>query len=173
MGKVIKFDKYTNDINRERGKEMDIMLAKIILFFLVEGRTSIYKTKLNKLLFYTQFLFAKEFGCNLLERNFIKDYYGPVLENLDTELHALEKEGLLRVENTGYGTQIHPKVKFKDSAYTEEERRVLEKVLVEFKDCSATRISDISHQESLWKNTQMKHTIPLNRAEELSLNLGE
>ena len=54
MGKVIYIEKFNNN----GGKKMNLKtFAKLVLFFANNTKTRLYKTKLNKLLFYTQFLF--------------------------------------------------------------------------------------------------------------------
>ncbi len=166
MGKVISFN--NNRIGRGKQK-MDnrVRLAKYVLFFANNMNSNLYKTKLNKLLFYTQFLFYKRYGEALLENDFIKDYYGPVLGELDSYIEEFSEAKLIATKRTMYGTVIAPKVKLNAESYTERELAVLNEVCDYFDSYSSTRISDYSHREPLWKETELKDVIPIGEAYKL------
>ena len=147
--------------------KLNIGLAKAVLYLLVESHEPIYKTKLNKLLFYAQFLYAKKYNLNLIGKRFIKDYYGPAIEDLDQELIILRQNNFIKIEHTNYGTIIYPLVKFRDDNYTYEERDVLQQVADKFRYYSAAAISERSHTEPLWINREYKQEIPLEEADRL------
>ena len=147
--------------------KVNIRLAKAIVLILIEGHEPVYKTKLNKLLFYAQFLYAKKYKEDLLGKSFIKDYYGPAIDDLDYELKVLEGQGIISLNNNGYGTLIYPRVKFKSENYTPQEREVLQMVAKKFKGVNVNEIIEISHKEPLWIDTPLKQVISLDKAEEL------
>lgn len=165
MGKLIELK--TSENTRKEVIKVNIKLAKAILFLLVEGNEPIYKTKLNKLLFYAQFLYAKRYGGNLIGKEFIKDFYGPAIEDLDYELKMLCRQNLIELNNNGYGTIIYPKARFKDENYTCREREVLQTVIERFRGFTASDITEQSHTEPLWIDGEMKQVIPLNQANKL------
>ncbi|MFR0781265.1 MAG: Panacea domain-containing protein [Zhenhengia sp.] len=166
MGKLIDFGKSQN--LRKGEMKMNVRLAKAILFLLVGEGQPVYKTKLNKLLFYAQFLYAQKKYGDLIEKKFIKDYYGPVIADIDHELSILQQYGLIDMDNNGYGTLIYPLVKFKDDNYTCQEREVLQAVVERFRGISASCISERSHGEQLWIERQLKQEIPLEEAYKLT-----
>lgn len=167
MGLVINFAKSQKFIRREESK-LNVQLAKAILFLLVGEGRPVYKTKLNKLLFYAQFLYAQRNYGNLIGKSFIKDHYGPVIQDLDSELEILRNHGLINMNTNGYGTLIYPLVRFRDDNYSIQEREVLQMVVERFRGVSASDISERSHHEVLWKEREMKQEIPLSEAYKLS-----
>jgi uncharacterized phage-associated protein len=150
-----------------RKKRNLIQLAKIIIYFCDHASEKLYKTKLQKLLFYTQFLYYKTFSKRLLDDNFIRDYYGPVMDNLDEHLELLESVSYIKTEDTGYGTVINAKIRIRENEYTPEEIIIMRKVHARFDKFTAKQISDYSHNETLWKDTSFKEVISIERAYEL------
>lgn len=162
MSSIISISKY-------KGKNINIKeLAKVIVYFANNTRKTLYKTKANKLLFYTQFLFYKEYKKDLLGMTFICDYYGPTINELDDYLCILESKKIISINQNGYGKYINAKINLKKSAYTEKELYVLQKVATKFKNYSSSEISEYSHKEKLWKDALLKEVIPLEKAQELS-----
>ncbi|WP_297133147.1 Panacea domain-containing protein [Terrisporobacter sp.] len=142
--------------------------AKLVLFFANNTKTRLYKTKLNKLLFYTQFLFYKKYEQDLLNTDFVCDYFGPVIEDIDSYLENIEEKGLIKIESTTYGKYINPVYKLSEDAYSQEELFVLNKVAEQFSDFSSSEISKYSHDEILWIDTDLKNIIPLKDAYKLN-----
>ncbi|QEK12692.1 DUF4065 domain-containing protein [Crassaminicella thermophila] len=170
MSKVI----YLNEHNRQQKEPIrnvrlrdQVNLVKCILYFAQRTTQRLYKTKLNKLLFYAQFLYYKKYGDILLNYKFIKDYHGPVIENLDDHLDFFAEAKLIKLKSTNYGTVILPGIKLKNSAYEEKEKEILKKVLDKFDMYTAAEISDYSHKEDLWLYTELKEEIDIERAIEL------
>jgi hypothetical protein len=52
--------------------------------------------------------------------------------------------------------------------YTDEEKEVLKRVLKKFDKFTATEISIYSHNEKLWKHSEIKCKIDIERASELN-----
>lgn len=148
-------------------KKDALRFIKIVLFFANNSSQKLYKTKLNKLLFYTQFLYHKKFHEKLLQDEFICDHYGPVLEHLDAYLDILAEINSITLKETDYGTIIVPEIAIDDSAYNVYEMEILANILKAFDHCTARQISQYSHEESLWINTPLKEVIPVKRSYEL------
>lgn len=158
-----------NNSNNNGGRNMNLKtFAKLVLYFANNTSTKLYKTKLNKLLFYTQFLYFDRYNEDLLGIDFICDYYGPVIEDIDRYLEELEGIGLIKLENTAYGKFVSPEYNLLDENYTREELLILNRVANQFDKFSASQISEYSHDEPLWINTELKEVIPLERAHELN-----
>ncbi|MBY6877973.1 type II toxin-antitoxin system antitoxin SocA domain-containing protein [Clostridium botulinum] len=149
-------------------KENLLELTKIIIYFANKSKTRLYKTKLNKLLFYTQFLYYKTYGEKLMDFEFIKDHHGPVLNCADKYLNILQDLSILRLVETDYGLTIEARFKMKLSDYEKNELEILSKIQNKFELFTASDISEYSHKEPLWINTGLKQIIDINRAGELN-----
>lgn len=177
LGKIIYLNKRKGVFNMEclaPSKQYDefsnatlIQLAKVILYFTRYSSKNVYKTKLNKLLFYTQFLYYKIYRYRLIDTEFIKDYYGPVLNKLDDKLDILKNANLIKLHKDPFGEVVLPSILLKQDAYSEEELEVLETVRKQFDNYSSRQISQYSHEESLWIETDLKDIIEIERATEL------
>lgn len=170
MGKVVYLSKKNggNSMYDENDKKNTGKVVKIILYFANNTTTKLYKTKLNKLLFYVQFLYYKTFKERLIRDDFICDYHGPTIPDLDYYLNSFDELGFIELHTTNYGTVIYPKIIIAKDDYTDNERDILKKVLKTFDKVTATEISDYSHKETLWFNTNMKEIISVERANELN-----
>ena len=136
------------------------------------------KTVINKLLFYVDFLNFKTTTVSLTGTAYRKLQYGPVPSDYGQLLVRMEAEGLLtcrEVElpdgNTGFYYQQGPKVDSLNVDFSKHEQTVLEQVAETFRNCSAKTISDRSHQESAWRETEDKQLISYQKAATLSLEL--
>lgn len=171
MGKIIKFKtKEEVRIMVEMKKYNDLQqFAKTVMYFVNNSSTALYKTKLNKLLFYAQFLMYKTYGTVFFDGvNFIKDHYGPVMEGLDFYLEALEKNNFIKIRYNEYGQIIDAMGNLAQDVYSENELKILDKISSKFDSYTSRGISLYSHAESLWRNTPPKQIIDLRRANELN-----
>jgi putative zinc finger/helix-turn-helix YgiT family protein len=153
-------------------KKLD--LAKVfnaILFFCKNG---IYKTFLNKLLFYSDFKHFKENTISMTGSQYAKATRGPVPEKweyyislLIDEKSLLSDEVFISDEITGekFSSLKEPDL----SIFDNSELLVLTSVKDYFKDWTATRISDFSHNEEGYIKTQMGHPISYNYAKNLQI----
>lgn len=142
-------------------------LAKLILYFANNSTEKLYKTKLQKLLFYTQFLYYKLYTEKLIEDDFISDYYGPSIVDLDEYLDILEAAGIIKLCNTNYGVTIVPKILLSKDDYNTEEKDVLKRVLKKFDKLTATEMSLSSYDEQFWSKGNIQGIIEIERAIEL------
>lgn len=168
MNKVIYLNNYKKKgiiMSEERTSKLNLL--KYILFFANKSKKNLYKTKLNKLLFYTQFIYYKKYKERLLRDDFICDFYGPAIENIDYYLSEFESKKFIERLNSQFGTIIMPEVVLDDEAYEEKELDVLYAVLNKFDKFTSAQISEYSHKESLWSEKHIKEIIDIERAEEL------
>lgn len=171
MGKIIELRSRRRDmieIEYTKNKEATLNLAKSVLFFANNTSEKLYKTKLNKLLFYTQFLYFKIYKEQLLDFSFIKDYHGPAMKQLDEYLDMFSKFKFIMLEKSGYGVVIQPNIILSRECYLPFEIKIMDKVLHKFDKFTAHEISEYSHREPLWKNTILKEKIDISRACELN-----
>lgn len=169
MGKVIFLDSKDEGIKMYRDDKKNLLeLIKLILYFANNTTTNLYITKLNKLLFYTQFYYYKINNERLIADDFICDYYGPVIPDIDQYLKLFTELGFIKLESTEYGKIVVPKIRIKKDDYEKDEKKVLHKVLNKFDDYTSRQVSNYSHRESLWKDTKIKNIISIERAQELN-----
>ncbi|MES2381179.1 MAG: type II TA system antitoxin MqsA family protein [Bacteroidota bacterium] len=135
-----------------------------------------YKTKMNKLLFYADFLMFKQscFSISGVRYNAID--MGPVPHNFQSIFEYLCNEDAIDIVNTpfpqGYtGEQFIARKDrpFNAALFSETELAVLEKVATVFKPIKTNIIIELSHLEEGWKqNEKNKSVISYEYAFELS-----
>ncbi|MBN1943754.1 MAG: DUF4065 domain-containing protein [Phycisphaerae bacterium] len=139
----------------------------------------ISRTTINKLLFYADFLNYKISTVSLTGTTYRKLDYGPVPADYGGLLSRMESEGLLFCEERPYPNGktgfYYSKGSNADSMrfdFDEIENRVLNVVARDLGSLKATEISEKSHQETAWKDTEEKQLISYIHAMDLSLSLS-
>ena len=136
-------------------------ISHMIAFFSSDSNT--WTTKLNKLLFYCDFLSFKYsgFGISGLDYRAIK--YGPVPSKYDRLFSSLgEGELLMRKfeESGGYeGSYFVPKLTFNELLFDQFELEIMRTVSGQFRFCSVKEVIDISHTEQGWKDNVKGKTL--------------
>ena len=134
-----------------------------------------YKTKMNKLLFYADFLMFKQscFSISGVRYNAIN--MGPVPHNFQSIFEYLGNTKEIEIQyyefpDGGFGEQFiaRPDRPFNASLFSETELNVLKKVATTFEKTSTNQIIELSHLEKAWKeNEQAKNVISYEYAFEL------
>ena len=131
-------------------------LAHMSIFFL-GNLDHLFKVKLNKLLFYSDFLFFKENGISISGMQYKAIQMGPVLEkyhHLYGNMVDLEYLELKEVASKEFDQSIEkmiPIQSFNESLFSLDEIQTLKKVLHELGFKSRNKIVKISHDEKCWK----------------------
>lgn len=142
--------------NLEKFKEM-------VIFF--SEKQQPWKTKLNKLLFYSDFLMFNKSGFSISGAQYRAITMGPVPNNFNTIFDYLERNNDIIIEyqlfpNEGIGEKFLPSQKrsFHSKFFSSEEIEILHQVHNRFKDFSTKQMIDISHTEkaSIENNDQKK-----------------
>lgn len=138
-------------------------IANAIIYFVNQEVYNLGKTKLMKLLFFTDKYHLEKFGRSVFGDTYHKLPQGPVptitlnvinslneSEKDDFTEYALEFSKYVKTEdalNYGYPTmKFVPSSEFNRKLFSKSEMEILERVAQEFKDCTAVQISDISHE---------------------------
>lgn len=129
--------------------------AQMILFFAHE-MPDLFKTKLNKLLFYADFLHFSLQGNSISGMEYRAIQHGPVPADYDKLLLRLSEDGNIELEqkefpNGYYGDTIRPMQAFDSSLFDPTEIETLRQVAKRFSGLTAKQLVDISHQEPGWK----------------------
>lgn len=114
------------------------------------------KLKLNKLLFYTDFLSYKLFGVSITGITYRAIKYGPVPSFYDNIYHYFQNKGLIiSTWKKGTGNLVteifETKVNENIFQFTPNEEEVINKVLNKFGSMPTWDLVDLSHEEKAWK----------------------
>jgi putative zinc finger/helix-turn-helix YgiT family protein len=148
--------------------------TEMVVFF--SEKTEPFKTKMNKLLFYADFLMFKQSCFSISGMRYKAIDMGPVPNNFqsifeyianndDIDIHTVD------FQNGYIGEQFKARKDrpFKADLFLENELLVLEKVAAYFKSISTNEIIKLSHLEEAWKkNKNKKNVISYEHAFELS-----
>jgi putative zinc finger/helix-turn-helix YgiT family protein len=135
----------------------------------------VWRTKLNKLLFYADFLHAKHHGATVTGLPYIRLQHGPVPDNYELVFATLCSNGHIGIAEKAVGEHIaylHRSMRGPDvTVFRPSEIEVLVTVQREFQRMGAVEISELSHREDAWLKTLPGHQVSLAHAKSLSLSL--
>lgn len=131
-------------------------LTEMVVYF--AEKTEPFKTKMNKLLFYADFLMFKESCFSISGVRYKAIEMGPtpykfqsIFDYLDSN-HDIEIiEELFPQGYYGYKFKAIEERPFNPSLFSEKELEVLERVSTAFKNTSTKEIIELSHLEDAWK----------------------
>jgi len=149
------FGKYGPDILSGFRKLNIDKVFQAIIFFCTDG---IFKTKLNKLLFYADFKYYKESAVSITGLRYVHLPLGPVPDNYDHYYATLQNiEGAIRIDEEFIGEYVGEKLyaaKKPDlSIFSESEIKTLIEIKQFFRPYNASRIKEFSHNEKGYKET--------------------
>jgi uncharacterized phage-associated protein len=115
----------------------------------------LWKTKLNKLLFYADFCHYRKTGYSMTGIAYRAISYGPVpaeYQMLYVKLCEDQKIEISQREFASgyYGEVISPIVSFDSNAFTRKQMDILEEVANTFASKNTTETVQLSHEESAW-----------------------
>ncbi len=133
----------------------------MVIYFTAE--LTPWKTQLNKLLFYADFLNYKRTGYSMSGVRYRAINMGPVPNNFQSIFEHLYTNDYVDVVFTEFpsgaiGEQFKPnkKHKFDKSLFDEQELKALKDVATKFKGKNTTDVIDISHKEKAWLDNEKK-----------------
>lgn len=133
--------------------------AEMVVFF--SHKQKPYKTKLNKLLFYADFLMFRKSCFSISGVRYVAIDRGPVPNNFNSVFEYLFNTGIVDIQYTqfpqGYmGEQFVGKCDrpFDASMFTSDELATLNHVAATFRDVSTGDIVEMSHLEDAWTQNQ-------------------
>ncbi len=161
-------DRAPDKFNGYRQLDLD-KLFNATLFFASGG---VVKTKLNKMLFYADFKFFKDYGTSITGACYVHLRYGPVPDQFELIYGALAESGSLEVEeqpciDDNVAEFLTVRTPVAPTAFSASELRVLATVKERFQRLSAAAITKQSHDEVGYKKTQDGQPISYEYAREL------
>lgn len=154
--------------SRKNGyRSFDMERAASLVATLAAKCSKLYKTKLQKAMFFCDFLSCERFGRSITGLSYAHANYGPIINNGDYLIARLSDEGSIRLEECGWGEIVKSESQPLD-IFTAAESELIDEV-ASFVDSfsTASSISDFSHGLRAWNETPNGHLIDYN------LNFGE
>lgn len=149
-----------NDINiseRISVPELKVQKFKNILLYILEkcaGKSNVGETLLYKLLYFSDFNYYELYEEHLSGAKYRKLPFGPVPQKLDAVITSMIKDSQLQRVKTNYHgfkqTRYLPLEKPNLSTFSAREKDVIDKVIDQYSDWSASAISDYSHKDMPW-----------------------
>jgi len=158
-------------------KEYDLEKLKNMILYLVKRLDGVLKVKLNKLLWYCDFLHFKETSVSITGSQYIRLKYGPVPNNYERIIGIMQPELLdkdeipFNTEEGIVGEQFTALVEPDESLFSEEEIKVMNFVADTFREYTSTEIMNKSHQEIAYIKCEDGDIISYEYAKELPLSL--
>lgn len=145
------FDSYSRGVCNGYATQSYSKLKNIILFF-IEKCGNTFNTKMNKLLFYTDFLSYKTYGYGMSGLAYKAIQFGPVPVRWDRVYSLIDDvyPEIIEFTSGNCGTKLCSTLSPDYNCFSTEELAILEMVLDKFKDFSASEISNLSHKENAW-----------------------
>lgn len=166
------FSRIPSEENGFKGFDYEKLCAMVLFFAHKNGE--LLKTKLMKLLNYSDMIFYKENGISISGLKYAHLPYGPVPEYFDILLGKMSADHIAHIEvmyDNGYEKhQVIPECEFPEDMFTDEELEVLERVYLKFKDFGSVDISNYSHKEKGYSSTKQGEIISYSYAKDIKLN---
>lgn len=166
------FSKIPCEENGFKGFDYEKLCAMVLFF--AHKSSELLKTKLMKLLNYSDMIYYKENGISISGLKYAHLPYGPVPENFDMLLGKMTADHIAHIDvfyDNGYEKhQVIPECDIPDGVLSEEELGVLERIYVKFKDFGSVDISNYSHKEKGYSSTKKGEIISYSYAKDIQLN---
>jgi putative zinc finger/helix-turn-helix YgiT family protein len=162
----------SDDLSGFRKLDLDRML-NMILFFC--GQEGVFKTKLNKLLFYADFKHFKEYTISISGFRYAHALHGFVPDNFKKYYPIISdgEEPIIKIQeeeaNDFIGEKFYACKEPDLSIFHNSEILVLSFIKEFFKDYSALKISKFSHQEDAYIETKNGELISYQLAKRLKI----
>ena len=141
--------------------KLQVSKFKEVLLYILErcaGKPNVGETVLYKLLYFSDFNYYELYEEQLTGANYRKLPYGPVPQKLDHIIDQMRTDGQLERIKTNYHgfsqTRYFPLVKADLRTFKASEKEVIDRVMEQMSDWSASAISDYSHKDIPWLATK-------------------
>jgi len=165
-GEYVSFDE-PSDFNGNTILNIDKIEA-IISYFAAAKVLNLFKTKLMKMIWYSDALSYKETGKAITGMVYRHEKMGALPIG---HYSLMNLENLTIREETSYHYDsmfhIYPNEKADYSVLTEKEIKILDKVIKKFQNYEAKEIIDYMHKEEAYKKTSSGEIIPFSLAKEI------
>lgn len=153
----------------------DLDKVENLISYIADKVNVLYKTSVNKYLWYIDFNNYKKSCKSITGIRYERYAYGPIIENKNYELILLIDDKFEKIiEENDYNeiTKIQSKKNYNLDMFSKDEMEVIDNVIDILKDKTCRQISDLSHEEDGWLNTNNGELISYEYAHNLKLNLS-
>jgi uncharacterized phage-associated protein len=144
-------------------KLLDLNKIANALSFFASANIELYKTKVNKLLFYSDFLNYQRFGASMFGITYKAIPFGPVPVEYEKIYKQFYDENVIDIEQVqidhNYAERFVPHLLFNPELFNDVELNVLKDVANTFKEKNTTEVVNISHKENAWIDNQGSRNI--------------
>lgn len=157
-------------------RKFEIERIENLISYIADKTENLYKTSLNKYLWFIDFENFKQNVRSLTGLRYVKQKYGPVIEKkgyeeiinlLDEKFYVEETED---VYNNSTKAKIISKKDYDMSIYSKNEMEVINAVIEKLKNMSCSEISDKSHKEEGWLENEINCIISYDYAEKMKMD---
>lgn len=168
----IFFSRIPSEENGFKGFDYEKLCAMVLFF--AHKSTGLLKTKLMKLLNYSDMVFYKENGISISGLRYAHLPYGPVPDNFDIILGKMAADHLAHIEVIYDGAyekhQVVPECDVPEGVLSDSEVEMLNRIYEKFKSFGSVEISDYSHKEKGYNATKTGQIISYAYAMDIELN---
>ena len=168
----IFFSRIPSEENGFKGFDYEKLCAMVLFF--AHKSTGLLKTKLMKLLNYSDMVFYKENGISISGLRYKHLPYGPVPDNFDIILGKMAADHLAHIEVIYDGAyekhQVVPECDVPEGVLSDSEVEMLNRIYEKFKSFGSVEISDYSHKEKGYNATKTGQIISYAYAMDIQLN---
>lgn len=125
-----------------------------MISYIAASTADLYKTKLNKLLFYADFINYNSYGHSISGSRYVHLPYGPVPDGYEETLDTLNHYGVIDISRQNSADLVRSGEKSAKEFLSAEEKTTLDWVLAKYGSMSASQLTEISHREKAYKNTK-------------------
>ena len=166
------FSRIPSEENGFKGFDYEKLCAMVLFF--ANKSTELLKTKLMKLLNYSDMVFYKENGISISGLRYAHLPYGPVPDHFDLILGKMAADHIAHIDVFYDGAyekhQVIPECGIPEGVLSEGELDVLNRIYEKFKNFGSVEISDYSHKEKGYNATKTGETISYAYAMDIQLN---
>lgn len=116
----------------------------------------LHKTKLNKLLYYLDFIFYRDHKKSVTGDIYIHQEYGPIPAKIDEILMSLKSKDIIDTEGVPYNDSelinfsLKNESEFNESVFSDEQKKLLRQICDEFGSWPTEKIVAQTHLEAPW-----------------------
>ena len=166
------FSKIPSEENGFKGFDYEKLCAMVLFF--AKKSEELLKTKLMKLLNYSDMIFYKENGISISGLKYAHLPYGPVPDNFDMILGKMAADHIAHIEVFYEGSyekhQVVPERDVPEGILSDAEMEVINRIYEKFKYYGSVEISDYSHNEKGYNMTKNGEIISYAYAMDIKLN---
>lgn len=138
--------------------QTSLVRLKNIMFYILNRCNDVWCTKMNKLLFYIDFLSYRERGFAMSGLVYKAIDFGPVPERWD-RVYSGFAQITQNLQQSGdfVGSVLHTDSHVEEGVLSADDIKIIDMVCDFFADKSSREISQISHTENAWLNNSENH----------------